>query len=74
MPMTGHLGQYEGQSTVGEGDIYRIKKTQLGRNNHVRGKNWNVKEGVTHSSRGEVMGLRRRLHDGHDIVMLGPEA
>lgn len=42
---------YKGQSTVGEGDICRIKEIQFGRNNYIKNESWILKEGVTQCSR-----------------------
>lgn len=50
-----------------------MKDLQLGRNNSGRNGIRSIKGGVTHSTAGNVIGMRRRLPDGGDIVMLGLE-
>lgn len=49
-----------------------MKDLQLGRNNYGRNEIWSIKGGVTHSTAGNVIGMRR-LPNGGDIVMLGLE-
>lgn len=44
-----------------------MKDLQLGRNNYGRNEIQSIKGGVTHSTAGNVTGMRKRLPNGGDM-------